>query len=132
MGISPELLQNCREIKEIMEGAHTKIQRNMLETEARRGGQGMNAIKGGKGGGDGKGGTGHVTKGGDFLPDKSDEKKQSPPKKKEDILLQFENNYGDEYNELLDGDGDEEKREPALSRPFSHVVIANQVESVEE
>jgi len=128
--ISPELLANCQAIKDIMNEAHSKIQRIMLETEARRGGQLQ--IKG-------KGGNGktkvisHVTKGGDFLPDKKES--ESPEVKKDDILLQngFHENG---YNELLhDPDESEMKgngQQPALSRPFSHVVIANQVEQVEE
>jgi len=133
--ISPELYQNCREIKSIMNDAHAKIQRIMLETEARRAGQLQ--IKG-------KDHTGkvisHVTKGGDFIPDKKGD--EDGKVEKEDVLLQ--NGYGhgghghghdNGYNELLHDRDESEykgKKQPALSRPFSHVVIANQVEQVEE
>lgn len=134
--VSSDLYNKCNEIRNIMEDAHKKIQRIMLETEARRGNPQLAA----KGKALGLS-VGHVTKGGDFLPDedenKSNKSKSNSPIMKENVLLQHGNDndvkYGAQYI-------DEEKKEdlnnllaaPDLHRPFSHVVIANQVENIED
>jgi len=127
--ISPDLLMKCKEIKNIMENAHHKIQRIMLETEARRG-QSPHLLAKGKALGLG---TMHVTKGGDVIVDDEENAKEKNlnlpiiinQKKKNKVALQY--GYNEEKEEK-----DAMPNGPELNRPFSHVVIANQVETVEE
>mmetsp|Transcript_6473 Transcript_6473/g.5716 ORF Transcript_6473/g.5716 Transcript_6473/m.5716 type:complete len:680 (+) Transcript_6473:943-2982(+) len=136
--VSPDLYNKCNEIRNIMEDAHKKIQRIMLETEARRGNPQLNA----KGKALGLS-VGHVTKGGDFLPDEDENKsnksksKSNSPIMNDNILLQHGGNGNDPKYGYIN---DDEKKEdlnnllaaPDLHRPFSHVVIANQVENIED
>jgi len=150
--ISPQLLEKCKEIRTIMEDAHEKIQRIMLRTEERRGHPQLQA----KGKALGVS-VGHVTKGGDFLPDEDDElsskskskSKSNSPILQENILLQSGHDNNGHFNGHNGHNGhhnghngyqDDEKKEsldhllakPDLHRPFSHVVIANQVENIED
>merc|ERR1719242_1724031 len=66
--ISPDLLAKCNQIKHIMEDAHSKIQRIMLETERQRGRDSQSSKKKALGLG-----AMHVTKGDDYLPEDDNE-----------------------------------------------------------
>eukprot|EP00484_Ammonia_sp_Unknown_P017962 CAMPEP_0197025478 /NCGR_PEP_ID=MMETSP1384-20130603/5802_1 /TAXON_ID=29189 /ORGANISM="Ammonia sp." /LENGTH=857 /DNA_ID=CAMNT_0042454011 /DNA_START=130 /DNA_END=2703 /DNA_ORIENTATION=+ len=126
--ISPDLFAKCTEIRDIMEDAHKKIQRIMLETEAQRG-NAQNSRK--------QKGVGHVTRGGDVIPDGDKSSKSNSLEKADSVLLQngFDNN-----GYLLDDDEKKLEQEkenrlmnaPGLHKIVSHVVIPNQVENVDE
>eukprot|EP01084_Bolivina_argentea_P170220 294954_1 len=96
--ISPDLLAKCVAIKNIMETAHAKIQRIMLETEAKRNQSNAKQQIGHK-----------VTKGADYI-----------------------NGADDAMDSFNPTDEVWDEKCPDLLRPFSHVVIANKVENVEE
>ena len=66
--LNPDLLAKCQQVAEIMEDARKKIESIMLRTEARRGG---NAVQIQQSGSNAVGliPSGHVTKGGDFIPE---------------------------------------------------------------
>jgi len=139
----PDLIEKCRQIESTLEDAHRQIQNIMLQTEARRGGNnaqiqskaidmGMGPIRA------------HVTKGGDFIPDEdkggggaaitddpvSNSNNGSPQRFVDEPVLQH-GGSGVEDNVLL-MDDEKAAQHEANARPFSHVVIANAVENVEE
>jgi len=142
---NPDLLAKCKQIADIMEEAHRKIQGIMLRTEARRGGNNAQIQSKAKALGMGPVPV-HVTKGGDVIPEDealsnpTDEigmgngsvsplKAVSKSSSNEPVLLQ--GGSGVEDNVLLMDD--EKIAEQELNaRPFSHVVIANAVEKIEE
>merc|ERR1719242_761629 len=142
---NPDLLAKCQQIAEIMEEAHRKIQGIMLRTEARRGGNNAQIQSKAKALGMGPVQV-HVTKGGDVIPEDdavhnpTDEllgsgssmsplKGVSKSSSNEPVLLQ--GGSGVEDNVLLMDD--EKIAEQKLNAvPFSHVVIANAVEKIEE
>ena len=146
----PDLLDKCRQLRRIMGDAHRQIQSIMLQTEARRGGNNAQIQSKAKAIGLGPIPV-HVTKGGDFIPDemeknvapnptdellnheyghfgKNHSHNGSPQRFNEPVLLQSGSGHVEEDNVLLMDD----EKVPQQDVAFSHVVIENAVENVEE